>query len=297
MKTIVLSCTVCSKEFERRAAEHKRNLKKGRRVYCSLSCCSKDNLDNIPKSKRHHPENLDPTNRADEFSPFRWHFRNCKRRNKEFNLTLEYLKELWEKQKGRCPYTGWKLKNMSNLSIVNQLPLTPDRASLDRIDSSKGYVKGNVQFVSYMAQCAKHEFKEDQMIEFCDMVSEMKARTLKHTNYLLRKLNEAPHVFNVLYTNEHGIVVEVRKSGRRYFLVHMGSQVERCYPDNVEERYEGCQPVVAIGKFGDAPLEEIIENADQGKCNGFCETDVPITRVIEEIFRKEYGVQNFGVYV
>lgn len=43
----------------------------------------------------------------------------------------------------------------------------PKRASLDRIDSSKGYIKGNVQFVCHMANVAKNDYTYEQMIEFC----------------------------------------------------------------------------------------------------------------------------------
>ena len=143
--TIELTCDVCKKQFHRRKAEYNRTKKRGlKRVFCSRKCCGIGVLDNIPKDKRNHPENLKPNNRGDGLSPFRWHFRNAKRRKRddyEFDITLEYLKELWESQKGCCPYTNWKLKQMSNTAHSNQLPKTPDRASLDRINSDKGYVK------------------------------------------------------------------------------------------------------------------------------------------------------------
>lgn len=93
---IELICDVCGKSFLRSRGEANRNKKLGRRTYCSLECVGKGNLDNIPIDKRHHPENLVSNNRGDEFSPFRWHFRNAKRRNKSFDLTLKDLKEQWE---------------------------------------------------------------------------------------------------------------------------------------------------------------------------------------------------------
>ena len=57
---------------------------------------------------------------------------------------------------------------MKDTSRTSQLSKSPDRASLDRIDSSKGYVKGNVQFVSYMANCAKNEFTSAKLKHFCE---------------------------------------------------------------------------------------------------------------------------------
>jgi hypothetical protein len=168
--TIELTCDTCGTQFHRRKTEHNRCIKRGiKRNFCSRKCCGKATISNIPPESKKW-DHLDPGSKADEFSPFRWHYRNAKRRKHEFNLTLEYLKELWEKQSGKCPYTGWQLQNMENMSTKNQLPKTPDRASLDRIDSSKGYVPGNVQFVSYMAQNAKNEFTDQELRGFCEAV-------------------------------------------------------------------------------------------------------------------------------
>jgi len=176
METLIeLTCDVCKTQFHRKKAEYNRTQKKGlKRVFCSRKCCGVGVVDNIPKEKRYHPENLNSGNRGDHLSPFRWHFRNSKRRSDkrkiDFDLTLEYLKELWERQDGVCPYTGWNLKQMSNTAHSNQLERTPDRASLDRIDSSKGYIKGNVQFVSLIAQHAKHTFSNNDLKRFCESV-------------------------------------------------------------------------------------------------------------------------------
>ncbi len=111
----------------------------------------------------------------DEYSPFRQHHRLARRRTKsngrECNITLEYLKEIWEKQGGRCPYTGWKLDNLETTNDWDSNILHPKTASLDRIDSRKGYVLGNVQFVSIMANYAKRDFLEKELITFCQAVA------------------------------------------------------------------------------------------------------------------------------
>jgi len=84
-------------------------------------------------------------------SPFKAILSRAKQRKKEFNLTLHDFYNQWQQQKGRCPYTGWVLK----LPKANErLPKTPDRASLDRIDSSLGYTPNNIQFVSLAIQYA-----------------------------------------------------------------------------------------------------------------------------------------------
>eukprot|EP00397_Hematodinium_sp_SG-2012_P047000 GEMP01053292.1.p1 GENE.GEMP01053292.1~~GEMP01053292.1.p1 ORF type:complete len:461 (+),score=33.22 GEMP01053292.1:77-1459(+) len=55
-----------------------------------------------------------------------------------FDLNLEYLLNLWEKQEGRCEYSD----------IVMNLDLyTSWRISLERLDNTSGYVPGNVAFI------------------------------------------------------------------------------------------------------------------------------------------------------
>ena len=53
---------------------------------------------------------------------------------------------------------------------TNLLKKTPDRASLDRIDSSRGYIKDNIQFVSLIVQYAKNDWEGEVVFEFADAV-------------------------------------------------------------------------------------------------------------------------------
>lgn len=48
---------------------------------------------------------------------------------------------------------------------------SPYQASLDRIDSSKGYIEGNVEFVCLAVNYAKNGFSKEQMIEFFGKVA------------------------------------------------------------------------------------------------------------------------------
>ena len=43
-------------------------------------------------------------------------------------------------------------------------------ASIDRIDNSKGYVEGNVQWVTYQANVSKHVMSMNELYEFCKKV-------------------------------------------------------------------------------------------------------------------------------
>jgi hypothetical protein len=85
------------------------------------------------------------------------------RRKFEVLVTLEDLKNLWEKQKGRCAYT--------------QLPLTPEghqlnTMSIDRIDSSKHYTVDNIQFVCVPVNRMKLDLEESVFLNLCFMIAQ-----------------------------------------------------------------------------------------------------------------------------
>lgn len=163
---IELSCSVCGNSFLRENREHKRNEKIGRKTYCSRSCSGKGNTKNLPKENIGNTSFLLKGSKKDELSPFRYHLRKAKSRDFDFDLTLDYLKEIWEQQKGICVYTGIKLVEW-NYKGENSIYT----ASLDRIDSNKGYVKGNVQFVSRNINYMKNSLSNDETIELCKIIS------------------------------------------------------------------------------------------------------------------------------
>lgn len=179
---IELDCEQCGCKFKRRAAEHNRNQRKGRRVFCGRSCQGRELIKAMPFDKRtSYDISVHAGHKKDEYTPFRYFLKNAKQHAKDragagsiVEITLEELKEQWEKQQGICPYTGWQLQTnqMSSQSYKNIK--TPDRASLDRVDSSKGYIKGNIQFIAFMANVAKNDFHEDELIRFCKAVAQNK---------------------------------------------------------------------------------------------------------------------------
>ena len=183
MSKVDLKCEHCKKEFKREKGEHNRNLKKGRKTFCSLSCSSSYGN----KHKLFNNHNINHFNNfggkfgkvRDEYTPFRWFLRCANRRKvssgKKVNITLEYLKKLWEDQKGRCLYTGWDLVLPDCSSGWKSKDNRTQRASLDRIDNTKGYIEGNVQYVSFMANIAKGDMTDNEMIKFCKAVAKFKS--------------------------------------------------------------------------------------------------------------------------
>lgn len=109
------------------------------------------------KQRKAAETNLKHGSEADIYTPFRCTLRRVRNRFKEVNITESDLKELWEKQNGRCAYTNIELQ----LPIGNNKPDIRYQASLDRIDSSKGYIKGNIQFVAAPINFMKSTMSDD----------------------------------------------------------------------------------------------------------------------------------------
>lgn len=80
--------------------------------------------------------------------------RSAEKRNIEFLVSLEYLSNLFESQNHTCAITGRQINSL-------------DEASLDRIDSSRGYIEGNVQWTTYQANVSKHIMTMEELYQFC----------------------------------------------------------------------------------------------------------------------------------
>ena len=176
-RMITVICDNCGKEFERPAKEVKRIKSKGRHLYCCRECVGKGlsrfrtGVSRGPASEKllDHLKQIS-SNRNDEFTPFRYTFRCVKRRFKDVDITLNDLKEQWEIQEGLCPFTGLKLilPHDSNIHTIDFF----HRASLDRIDSSKGYVKGNIQFISTPINLMKSDKSDESIRQFLKEISD-----------------------------------------------------------------------------------------------------------------------------
>jgi hypothetical protein len=66
-----------------------------------------------------------------------------------FDLDVDYLENLWNQQGGKCALTGLPMAHKFS-SLLS--------ASLDRIDSMKGHIKGNIQVVCQWVNSAKNDF-------------------------------------------------------------------------------------------------------------------------------------------
>lgn len=89
----------------------------------------------------------------------------AKQRNIEFKINIKYLDVLYQIQKGKCSLSGKQLKFDSGQKIYD------GNISLDRKDSSKGYIKGNVQFVDKTLNMMKQTLPQEEFINRCKQVA------------------------------------------------------------------------------------------------------------------------------
>lgn len=87
------------------------------------------------------------------------------RRKKPYDVDLGYLVGLWQSQDGLCAISGEKMSHRRTPRKHNQY-----NGSLDRIDSSLGYVKGNVQFVCWTVNRMKGEGTKEELIEWAKKI-------------------------------------------------------------------------------------------------------------------------------
>jgi len=91
-------------------------------------------------------------------------------RNLKFNLSIKYLWELFLKQNKKCAFSGEPLCFGTLAQVKNKKNREP-LASLDRIDSTKGYVEGNVQWVHKNLNMMKQNLTDDVFINWCKKVA------------------------------------------------------------------------------------------------------------------------------
>jgi len=143
---MIIKCSKCGKEFSRNPSRIKY------KNYCCVECYRQDLLD--------------------EYSPFKRHMTKIRHRHKmekhdhwiDMNVDLKYLKELWDKQKGLCIYTKIPLKLVPNANPKKSIK-DLDCATVDRIDSNRGYVRGNIQFCCQFANLGRGNATDERTKE------------------------------------------------------------------------------------------------------------------------------------
>lgn len=96
--------------------------------------------------------------------------RRAKISNLEFKITRLSTYKLLLNQGNKCALSGVPIQIAD--TVVGHMKRKETTASLDRIDNSKGYIKGNVQWVHKDLNRMKSFFSESYFIEMCEKVVE-----------------------------------------------------------------------------------------------------------------------------
>jgi hypothetical protein len=81
-------------------------------------------------------------------------------------LDSDFLNELYKKQRGLCAISGVEM------TYEQRGGRCPSNISLDRIDSSKGYTKDNVQLVCHIVNTMKMQYSVKELVFWCTKIVE-----------------------------------------------------------------------------------------------------------------------------
>ena len=100
-----------------------------------------------------------------------------KKSNRKVEINAEDIYNLWIKQDKKCSLSGLPIDfintNEGNLRQGSKYDLICT-ASLDRIDSNKGYIKNNIQLVHKDVNMMKKEYNQEYFIKLCKLITENK---------------------------------------------------------------------------------------------------------------------------
>ena len=141
------TCRECSRTFENSSPGVKYQW------YCSRTCAV--NYRNKNKAKYR------TTSRLRSRSPEAFIRQLVRKKEMRLSLTPEYYIELFYKQNGKCAISGRDMTHELGRGLVNT------NISIDRIDPSRGYEKGNIQLVCRQANTMKYICTKEELISWC----------------------------------------------------------------------------------------------------------------------------------
>jgi len=161
---LVCANQTCGQEFTRRRSQHERNAAEGVAEYCCVACRNEAKKSNSTREGRITFRQMLSCRRSTEM----------RRKDREIEIDEAYLEQLWEEQGHRCAITGIELELIRVPKDKGHLQANFFRrlhqASIDRIDSFKGYIPGNVQFVSTPVNVAKSNMSRSEFVQLCRLV-------------------------------------------------------------------------------------------------------------------------------
>lgn len=90
----------------------------------------------------------------------------AERRGIIFDISIEDMEKQYKKQNGLCAISNIELTMPIARTMFKQCT-----ASLDRIDSNKGYIVNNIQWVHKKVQQMKWNISQNEFIEWCKIIA------------------------------------------------------------------------------------------------------------------------------
>jgi len=134
------------------------DIKSGRAISCG---CHSKNRWNMVGDKNPYFQGVGKLSKT-KYSEIK---RQARQRKKEFNVSMEYLWDLYEKQQEKCALTGL------SLTFGRNGHRNETTASLDRIDNNKGYIKNNVRWVLKDINMIRGNYNSEYFIQLCNAVA------------------------------------------------------------------------------------------------------------------------------
>lgn len=143
--TSIVKCYVCVKPYKK----ENRQINKAERED-GVHCCSKQCASIYTSDKKKIPLSYNLNNAK----------KLAKAKGLEFDLDIEYLQLLHKEQYGKCAISqvDLVLKFAKDKRRINQV-------SIDRIDNSIGYIKGNVQLVCLGVNYLRNTFEISEVVD------------------------------------------------------------------------------------------------------------------------------------
>lgn len=92
-------------------------------------------------------------------------------KTQQIEVDLDYVYQVGSSQDFQCAMTGVDLEFTRGGQKWMGKWCNPNSCTIDRIDSSKGYVKGNIQLITWKANCLKQHLDNQEFIDFCKDVA------------------------------------------------------------------------------------------------------------------------------
>lgn len=97
--------------------------------------------------------------------------RSAEKRKIVFDVEIEYFNKLLVEQNFECKLSGLEI-SFSHSKKDNYKAT----ASIDRIDSNKGYIVGNLQWINKNVNLMKNHFNQDFFLEICEKITEQRRK-------------------------------------------------------------------------------------------------------------------------